>query len=125
MRKLKIDLRYSAADAESVIQTHSILDSELQRLGIGQLIYASGDLASSIDRQARDGFHQIGTTRMSSHPERGVVDETCRVHNIHNLYVASSSVFPTSGQASPTLTVMALALRLSQLLQRRNQLGAA
>jgi choline dehydrogenase-like flavoprotein len=55
----------------------------------------------------------MGTTRMSDDAGKGVVDSDCRVHGIANLYVASSSVFPTSGFANPTLTILALAVRLA------------
>ena len=44
--------------------------------------------------------------------EPRVVDEHCRVFGVDNLYVASSSVFPTGGHSNCTLTIMALALRL-------------
>jgi len=55
----------------------------------------------------------MGTTRMSDDPATGVVDANCRVHGINNLYVAGSSVFPTYGAGPPTLTIVALALRLA------------
>jgi choline dehydrogenase-like flavoprotein len=58
-------------------------------------------------------WHHMGTTRMSNDPTQGVVDDRCRVHGVSNLYVAGSSVFPTSGTAAPTLTIVALALRLA------------
>lgn len=61
--------------------------------------------------------HHMGTTRMSDSPERGVVDRDCRVHGMGNLYVAGSSVFPTGGAANPTLTIVALALRLADRLR--------
>jgi len=54
---------------------------------------------------------------MSVRPEDGVVDPDCRVHGVDNLYVASSSVFPTSSQANPTLTIVAMALRLADRLK--------
>ena len=53
---------------------------------------------------------------MSVDPKDGVVDTDCRVHGVSNLYVASASVFPTSGQANPTLTLLALAFRLAEHL---------
>jgi len=61
-------------------------------------------------------WHHMGTTRM--HPDRakGVVDANCRVHDLANVYVAGSSVFPTGGAAAPTLTIIALALRLAEHL---------
>ena len=61
----------------------------------------------------------MGTTRMSADPKTGVVDADSRVHNYRNLYVAGSSVFPTSGWANPTLTIIALSLRLADHLDTR------
>ncbi len=64
-------------------------------------------------------FHHLGATRMSDDPAHGVVDGNCRVHGIANLFIAGSSVFPTGGSAPPTLTAVALAVRLADhLLQR-------
>jgi choline dehydrogenase-like flavoprotein len=60
----------------------------------------------------------MGTTRMSADARRGVVDQSCRVHSVGNLYVAGSSVFATSGHANPTFTIVALALRLADDLRR-------
>ena len=62
--------------------------------------------------------HHMGTTRMHDSPKRGVVDADCRVHGLANLYAAGSSVFPTSGSANPTLTIVALALRLADSIRR-------
>ena len=62
-------------------------------------------------------FHNVGTTRMHPDPARGVVDENCRVHGTSNVFVAGSSVFPTAGWAPPTLTIVALALRLADHLR--------
>lgn len=63
------------------------------------------------------GHHHMGTTRMSVSPRRGVVDSDSRVHGVDNLYVAGSAVFPTSGYANPTLTLLALTLRLGDHLK--------
>lgn len=62
--------------------------------------------------------HHIGTTRMNADPRQGVVDTDSRVHGLANLYVAGSSVFPTSGIANPTLTLMALTVRLADHLRQ-------
>jgi choline dehydrogenase-like flavoprotein len=64
------------------------------------------------------GYHHLGTTRISSRPEDGVVDADLRLHDTPNLFVAGSSVFPTGGSANPTLTIVALAIRLADLLRR-------
>lgn len=63
-----------------------------------------------------DAFHPAGTTRMSADPTDGVVDADGRVHGVEGLYVAGSSVFPIAGYANPTLTIVALALRLADHL---------
>jgi choline dehydrogenase-like flavoprotein len=59
------------------------------------------------------GDHHMGTLRMSAHPEDGIVNPDSRVHTVDNLYVAGCAVFPTGGFANPTLTIVALALRLA------------
>ena len=63
------------------------------------------------------GGHHIGTARMGDDPRTSVVDANCRVHGVANLHIASAAVFPTSSQANPTLTVVALALRLADRLR--------
>jgi choline dehydrogenase-like flavoprotein len=65
------------------------------------------------------GWHHMGTTRMSDDPKKGVVNADCRVHGIDNLYVAGSACFPTGGAANPTLTLVALSLRLSDYVKGR------
>lgn len=55
---------------------------------------------------------------MHSDPKRGVTDANCRVHGIPNLFISGSSVFPTSGYANPTLTIVALAVRLASHLKK-------
>ena len=60
---------------------------------------------------------QLGTTRMSSSPRDGVVDADARTHDVPNLYIAGGSVFPTVGFANPTLTILALSLRLAEELE--------
>ena len=62
-------------------------------------------------------WHHLGTTRMHRDPAKGVVDEHCQVHGVPNLFLAGSSVFPTGGYANPTLTIVALALRLADRLK--------
>jgi choline dehydrogenase-like flavoprotein len=61
----------------------------------------------------KDASHHMGTTRMGDNSQCGVVDKNCKIFDIDNLYIAGSSVFPTSGHANPTLTIVALSLRLA------------
>jgi choline dehydrogenase-like flavoprotein len=83
----------------------------------------AGSLRSQLDALADpwpvagDSAHHLGTTRMHRNPKRGVTDPNGRVHSVGNLYVSGSSVFPTSGHANPTLTIIALAIRLADHLK--------
>jgi choline dehydrogenase-like flavoprotein len=78
---------------------------------------AAVEPACTVLPRLRDASHQLGTTRMAARPEEGVVDRSCRVFSVDNLFVAGSSVFPTAGNANPTFTVLALARRLARHLE--------
>lgn len=115
---LRVDYRVKAQDLRSVVRSHELLDTWLRQSGLGRLHYLVTPPARirQVLDQANDGFHQIGLARMAEGPEKGVVDPDCRIHGMANLYVAGSAVFPTSGQANPTLPAVALALRLAGTL---------
>lgn len=66
-----------------------------------------------------ESYHPLGSTRMSTSAQTGVVDSDLRVHGIDNLYICGGSVFPTGGHANPTLTIVALALRLADTVAAR------
>jgi choline dehydrogenase-like flavoprotein len=118
--RAKIDLQFSEIDVRSVIETHRLLDTALRanRIGRMEFQYPEPQLPEKIIAQITDGFHQVGTTRMGHHPQRSVVDANLKAHGVDNLYVASSSVFPTSSQANSTLLAVAFAMRLTKLLTR-------
>lgn len=120
LRRLTIDLRYGEIDARSVVASHAVIGRALRQAGIGRLDYTvpEAERVAHVLDQATDGYHQIGTARMADSPTDGVVDRDCRVHGTANLYVASSAVFPTSGQANPTLLLAALSARLAAHLAR-------
>ena len=62
------------------------------------------------------GYHWMGATRMSESPSEGCVDPNLRYHDLENLYVLSSAVFPSASSANPTMTLAALTLRLADHL---------
>jgi choline dehydrogenase-like flavoprotein len=118
MARAVIDFRYVDQDVQSVIDSHRILGEALQANRVGRLeyMYPTEELRDRVYSQASDGLHQVGTTRMGTNPETSVVDTNLRVHGIPNLFVVSSGVFPTSGQANSTFLAVALALRLAEHL---------
>jgi choline dehydrogenase-like flavoprotein len=114
--RARLEWRLSELDRRSTAQTVELFAQTLGRLGVGRLYSRPGADVGFWDRVG-GGFHHVGTTRMGTDPRASVVDGDCRVHGIANLYVAGSSTFPTSGYANPTLTIVALALRLAQTLK--------
>lgn len=116
--RAKLTWSVSGTDMSTMRLLHRRLDEEVRRRSIGSL--DSPLLAGDVEPWpiTRDASHHMGTTRMGTDPRSSVVDPDCRVHGIENLYVAGSSVFPTSGYANPTLTIVALALRLADHLRR-------
>jgi len=91
---------------------------EAGRLNLGR-VQNLFDPAQPFRDDLHIGWHHMGTTRMSRDPEAGVVDKDCRVHSVGNLYIAGSSVFRTSGSGTPTMTIVALALRLADHLKTK------
>lgn len=123
-RRANLDWRLGEIDKHSQRVLVRTFDAELRRLGRGSATpsdwLADPDPRWPVDPTVGNhplaNYHQMGGTRMSGDPRDGVVDADCRVHGYDNLYVAGSSVFATGGWANPTLTIIALALRLAEHL---------
>jgi choline dehydrogenase-like flavoprotein len=111
---LQIRYRITDGDADSIVRTHEILDKALQDSGSGRLRYwySKDVLHEKVKEISRDGLHQNGTTRIADGPDRGVVDSNLRLFGTKNVYICSSSAFPTSGQANPTFLLGMFAVRL-------------
>jgi choline dehydrogenase-like flavoprotein len=111
-------LRWFITDQElrSMRRTQEILATAFARAGLGRLITTAELLADgSLEREIYpSAHHHLGTTRMHTDPRRGVVDENCRIHGTTNVFVSGTSVFPTGGFINPTLTTIALAVRLAE-----------
>jgi choline dehydrogenase-like flavoprotein len=127
--RARVDWRLTELDRRTARVFTRTLDQEFRRVGLARL--------RDLDRFDGDGWtdgveeacHHMGTTRMSTDPREGVVDADCRVHGVSGLYVSGSSVLPAGGYANPTLTIVALALRLADHLAatpapRRDALSA-
>ena len=120
MPQASVRWRWSDGELASVRRTERLLADELARAGVGHLeVPPAGDPPELTSPSS----HQMGTTRMHRDPARGVVDGAGRVHGVPNLWVSGASTFPTGGYANPTLTIVALALRLADELGRREREG--
>ncbi|MBG9390107.1 FAD-dependent oxidoreductase [Caenimonas aquaedulcis] len=119
MPQLRVDWRYSPQDIESMRGTLDLIAQEFERTGAGRLTYNRDTLEEDLMRFGAYGGHHIGTARMGNDVRTSVVNADCQVHSVRNLFVAGSAVFPTSSQANPTLTLIALSLRLGNHLSRR------
>ena len=120
LRRVKANWRLGELERRTAARFTSYIASEFARLGIGRCQispWLQDDRVPMTDA-LKETYHYLGTTRMADDPREGVVDRNCAVHGMRNLYVAGSSVFPTAGQANPTLTIVALAVRLADQLKR-------
>lgn len=117
MPRAAVHHRVGRDDRESLVRSLQLVAAELARSGRAT-VELPPDEHLLDELVFGDGTHQIGTARMSSSPRTGVVDADCRVHDCANVFVAGSAVFPTGGMAGPTMTIVALALRLADRLGR-------
>lgn len=132
MPRPSLQWRFQDIDKHTVKQTMWNLAAELKRLRLGRLELepwlsdptVPWKTDSLISNHPIGGYHHMGTTRMASSSREGVVDGDTRVFGVDNLYLAGSSVFTTSGWANPTLTILALSLRLADHLDSRLSHGA-
>jgi choline dehydrogenase-like flavoprotein len=96
------------------------LGEQFMQAGIGEIELEPWLLEDSREWTCHinDQNHHIGTSRMNDSPRAGVVDRNCQVHGVPNLFIAGSAVFPTSGHSNPTLTIIALCMRLADRLKQ-------
>ena len=118
--KTNLNWELTELDKRSIRRIYQLLGqqmgiSELGRVRLNEFLRDENDNSWPADLNA--GWHHMGTTRMSDDPKRGVVTANCQVHGISNLYVAGSGCYVTSGAPNPTLTLVALSLRLSDYVK--------
>jgi choline dehydrogenase-like flavoprotein len=111
--RAELHWRWRAEEQATLAKLRTFLAAELEAAGLGRVEIRQGQ------RPDPNAHHHSGTTRMHEDPRYGVVDGDARVHGTDNLYVTGASVFPSAGFANPTLTIVALALRLADHLKQR------
>jgi choline dehydrogenase-like flavoprotein len=118
MPRVKVDWQLTELVKRTFDRTNALLAEELQRAGVAQVTLDAPLEGRPWPAQLEGTWHHMGTTRMHDSPHYGVVDRDCKVHDMANLYVAGSSVFPTVGANFPTITITALTLRLAEHIAR-------
>ncbi|MGH9864210.1 MAG: FAD-dependent oxidoreductase [Candidatus Acidiferrales bacterium] len=121
MHRVKLDWRLGEMERRTISEFIITVASEFERLGL--VTFDSAQIAALDDptawlAMAHDSAHHMGTVRMHETPQLGVVDPNCRVYGIANLYIGSSAVFPTGACSNPTLTILALCLRIADRLKK-------
>ena len=117
--RARIDWRVHEQERQSLRRIALATVEEFSRLGLPAPVpedWVTNDLPLPYD--FRDVAHPTGTTRMGNNELTSVVDKDCCVHGMHNLYIAGSSVFPTSSHANPTQMIVALSIRLADTIKR-------
>ena len=115
--KLEDHWHWPLDDIHQTLRAQHIIVTELWRAGLGNLHLEHDPEGLPIIVRPAGSHHLMGTTRMHVDPKFGVVDAECRVHGMNNLFVAGSSTFSARGYANPTLTIVAMALRLADLVK--------
>lgn len=121
LNRPRVDWRLTGPEKQSMAELVKAIGRELGRLNIGRVKLADWltEESDTWPASLSGANHHMGTTRMGDDPKSGVVDSNCCVHGIQNLYIAGSSVFPTAGSGVPTLSIVALSLRLADHLKGR------
>ncbi|MFL5466418.1 MAG: FAD-dependent oxidoreductase [Gemmatimonadaceae bacterium] len=119
MPRAKLDWRVTELDKRSIRTFYQLLGREMGRSGTGRVQIKEWLLSDDKTWPSfiSGGWHHMGTTRMHTDPKQGVVDANCKIHGLANLYIGGASVHPTAGAANPTLTLVALSLRLADHLK--------
>jgi choline dehydrogenase-like flavoprotein len=112
--RVRVEWRLGELEKRTIRRTQEILGEEMMRTGAGEVLVDAPAEGQAWPGTLNGCWHHMGTTRMHADPRRGVVDAQCRVHGMENLFIAGSSVFPTCGSDMPTITIVALALRLAE-----------
>ncbi|MFM9916814.1 MAG: GMC oxidoreductase [Rhizobacter sp.] len=115
--RVHVAWRLGDDDIDSICRACRLVRDRVQASGAATLEFNDAGLREAVALSVPLGGHHIGSTRMADDPKLGVVDRNAAVFETPNLFIASSSVFPTSSHANPTLTIVAMAIRLAAHLR--------
>jgi choline dehydrogenase-like flavoprotein len=115
--RTSIDWKISPQEVETIRRYVQVAQKVFEQRELARVEPDPDLLHDRIVGKYGDYFHHMGGTRMASSALEGVVDPDLRLFGTRNAYVCSTSVFPASGFANPTHTLLALAVRLAWHLE--------
>jgi choline dehydrogenase-like flavoprotein len=113
---ISLEWRFSSDDMKTLKKGIELFSRDLGKSGSAELL--NGKIGIGIAEMIESSRHHMGGTRMCVSDQYGVVDQDSRVHDVENLFVAGSSIFPTGSIANPTLTILALSIRLADHVKK-------
>jgi choline dehydrogenase-like flavoprotein len=116
LRKARVTWTLAPEDKQTIRRLSLAVAKNFAEAGLGFVKLHPAMTDNALELPVSPHAHHMGTTRMASSAEWGVVDENCRMFGVRNLYIAGSSIFPTGGGGNPTMPLIQLALRLSEHL---------
>lgn len=116
-RKVAVDWRWHDEDLENSLRGQDLYANALELAGLGEIRVERPEGRPRM--RSLSASHYLGTTRMHDDPQQGVLNAQCEVHGVRDLFVASSSSFTTGGLTNPTLTILALAVRVADEIKQR------
>jgi choline dehydrogenase-like flavoprotein len=123
MPRPQVDWKLGELEKRTMRRTQEILGEELGRQGYGSVLVDAPRDGEPWPASLNGCWHHMGTARMHTDPRKGVVDSNCRVHGMENLFIIGGSVFPTIGSDTPTINIVALAIRLAGHLKALYGIG--
>lgn len=115
LNQTELNFQLDKSYEENLLKFLYILGHQAGENSVGR-VKINAHLLNDVVLQA----HHMGTTRMADNPKQGVVDKNCKLHSVSNLYITGGSVFPTSSHVNPTLTIIALSIRLADHLKNKS-----
>ncbi len=114
----KVHLDLTATNPQALTHLKRKLREILTQIGwpavlLERSLYLGKDIGQS------GTAHQAGTCRFGADPATSVLNLDCRAHEVDNLYITDASFFPSIGAVNPTLTIIANALRVADIIQTR------
>jgi choline dehydrogenase-like flavoprotein len=113
---IAVDWRTCEEDRRTVRRGSELIRDALSSTGRAEIVFDEAELEAATAKLWPAGGHHIGTARWSSSPGNGVVGPDMQVWSVKGLYVAGAAIFPRSGSANPTLSAVAVGLRLADCL---------